>query len=811
MEKEYSQTQAKFSARVFVVLFSPLNSFIFKTSFIAMIIHALLIVIPQLIQERYKTAILYGGLIGVLLLLFASKRFIKEAAQAVAVLVNLALSLAVFIIMPESYTRAKKNAMFMRGWATASIHVILVNRFPKLLHKIIVTIIAYVIRFVIILGLDSGPVDVPMILRQLFIDMFLIYANYENDRKDREVFKRFYENREQLLKFKELMAHYFPQSILVINPTERKPLFFNKAFVNMFELPKIDASTSSQALLGNFSELSQAQIDGLRVDTASVREVGALEPFYQSTGGFLFLKEFIIEELKKGTFETKALTLSACFMSHKQQKSFEIVILKVKWDAEDGIALIFNDTTYQDNLTALKVANANKDQVIATVSHELRTPLNGIIGILQIAEKRIKDKEVKDLLSLCQDNAYLLLSLVNSILDLQQIKQGKLKLNPGKISVSKLLHDVTSLFQFQCQQKNLDLKIEIDPDVPSHIFTDGNRLKQILINLIGNALKFTMNGSITVGVIQHPTEADSLEFFVTDTGIGIKEEDQKKLFKMFGKLSDGASVNKEGVGLGLMISNILAEILGGNKNEIAINVTSDLNSGSKFSFRICKALSYPSNRQLVASSIDFQEKTSREKPLMTLFTETEGLEKEDYSLYFDEGPSSCEALEPKIPSGLDKRKKTLLSLNSTHKPSLIIPTKDDSQSPSLNQKGTVLVVDDNAFNLLIAENILKDLKYSTIKAQNGLEAINILINREIDFEYPKYILMDCQMPVMDGFETAQRLTAMMKKGEMKRIPIFALTANNSEEDIKRCYNSGMEKYLPKPLFPDLLAKALSGK
>ena len=269
---------------------------------------------------------------------------------------------------------------------------------------------------------------------------------------------------------------------------------------------------------------------------------------------------------------------------------FEVILTKIKWDKEDAVVVVLTDITYQENLIALKLSDDNKDKVIATVSHELRTPLNGIIGILEIVEKRVEDQSLMEYLGLCKDNAHLLLSLVNSLLDLQQIRQGKLKLNPMKVDIAKTLKDITQLFVFQCTHKNIYLKVKIDQNVPKTVYTDENRLKQIFINLIGNALKFTMTGGITVEVAQDPDEHQTLQLSVCDTGIGIKEEDQGKLFKMYGKLDDSKNVNKNGVGLGLTISDTLANILSGKERERGIEVTSIYGQGSRFWFRIIKDL-----------------------------------------------------------------------------------------------------------------------------------------------------------------------------------------------------------------------------
>ena len=238
----------------------------------------------------------------------------------------------------------------------------------------------------------------------------------------------------------------------------------------------------------------------------------------------------------------------------------------------------------------MKIADSNKAKVLASVSHELRTPLNAIIGRLGRCEAQIKDNpEVIEYLSLCRDNAHLLLRLANSLLDLQQLIHGKFKINPAKTEIRKILRDIAKLFKFQTAQKGIDLNLHIAERVPKFINTDEGRLKQILINLVANALKFTFTGSITLQVIEY---MEYLQISVIDTGAGIKDEEKYKLFTMFGKLGDQQEVNKNEIGLGLTIANALSLALSGRiddeDGQKSIEVESKVGKGSRFYFKILK-------------------------------------------------------------------------------------------------------------------------------------------------------------------------------------------------------------------------------
>mmetsp|Transcript_17334 Transcript_17334/g.15250 ORF Transcript_17334/g.15250 Transcript_17334/m.15250 type:complete len:174 (+) Transcript_17334:805-1326(+) len=173
----------------------------------------------------------------------------------------------------------------------------------------------------------------------------------------------------------------------------------------------------------------------------------------------------------------------------------------------------------------------------------------------------------------------MLLALVNSLLDLQQIKANKFKLQLSAVNIFDLLEEVKALFEYQCSKKNIQLDLNIDPDIPIMVVNDKNRLIQILINLVGNAEKFTTKGSITIGAERY--EPDKIKLFVQDTGTGIKQEDKKRLFSVFGKLEETESINKQGIGLGLTIcKHILEQIHPHNK----IDVDSTYGKGTTFSF-----------------------------------------------------------------------------------------------------------------------------------------------------------------------------------------------------------------------------------
>jgi len=251
------------------------------------------------------------------------------------------------------------------------------------------------------------------------------------------------------------------------------------------------------------------------------------------------------------------LVLPAVYRSSQDDSSpshYEIKIQSTAWDQVPAYAIIFNDVSEKQLVTALKMADQQKDRIIATVSHELRTPINGTLGLLDMISTRITDPISQTYINYCRSCNKLLLFLVNSILDLSQLSENKFRLMQTRFVLDELLDEVKSLYLYQCQQKSIEFWIEKEKSVPSEIYTDRHCLVQILINLLSNAIKFTFHGSVTLKTERNPEDPWRLKFRVIDTGLGIKEEDQVKLFQRFGKIPQAnANINTQGVGLGLAI------------------------------------------------------------------------------------------------------------------------------------------------------------------------------------------------------------------------------------------------------------------
>jgi|GEM_PF-2223188 len=356
-----------------------------------------------------------------------------------------------------------------------------------------------------------------------------------------------------------------------------------------------------------------------------------------------------------------------------------------------------------------------KSQFLANMSHEIRTPMSAIIGFSDLALLNELPTEMRTYLQDINTASNHLLTILNDILDISKLEAGQMTLQLGHFNLTDLRTTLHGLFVNVAQAKGLALIIEIDAKVPDTLIGDSVRLKQVLINLLGNAIKFTEQGSVTLTISLQQLDATEAQllFSVIDTGMGISSEQQDKLFQPFSQVDDGFSRNYEGTGLGLTISQNLVQLMGSS-----IKLDSHFGLGSCFSFELLL-------------------------PIVDLAT-----------------------IAPQL-------------------------TLTISQNPEPLSGVRILVAEDDAFNQKVINQVLKRYGASVILANNGLEALVALEQDEFDV-----VLMDLHMPSMNGYEAT---LAIRKQARYAKLPVITLSASVTDEDKRRCLDTGMNDFIAKPI------------
>ncbi|HRE80122.1 MAG TPA: response regulator [Opitutaceae bacterium] len=507
---------------------------------------------------------------------------------------------------------------------------------------------------------------------------------------------------------------------------------------------------------------------------------------------------------------------------------------------------------------AAEAAEHAKSTFLATMSHEIRTPMNGILGMSALLADASLSYEQREMVSIIRRSGENLLLIINDILDFSKIEAGKLRIDSLPFNLRDVIEETIALLAPQAERKKLELVCDIDAQVTTHLIGDAGRIQQVVTNLVGNALKFTDKGEVVIRVRQTHTVSDrvTVRLEVSDTGIGVPEDVQSRLFQPFTQADGSITRRFGGTGLGLAICRQLVELMGGR-----IEVTSHEGPGSTFWFELhlpqspfsppAPATEWPENLHalIVDDNPASREVLSRQLLRFGMSTDSVGNAEDAFALLSGSAaagrPYDLAFIDRYMP-GLDglglaraiREDATLVTtplillgapvpqawkeaLDAGFQTALIKPVREvpmirsvlqalgrhtstgttDPRSPNPVGRLRLLVADDNEVNQLVARKMLEQVGHQVEIAGNGRIALEALAHQTFDA-----VLMDCHMPELDGYETTKRIRSGEVPGINHRIPIIALTASAMPEDRHQCIAAGMDDYAAKPINRDALER-----
>lgn len=553
-------------------------------------------------------------------------------------------------------------------------------------------------------------------------------------------------------------------------------------------------------------------------------------------------------------------------------EKYIVPLLSYKDELKGILIIAFDITTQKEEKELLKVAKENAEKIaqmksnfLANMSHEIRTPMNGVLGFLQLLKETRTTREQAEFINDALKSSELLLQIINDILDFSKMEANKLNIDEIDFDLHVLIDDITIMAASMAQNKNLELNSLICSDIPQNVIGDPIRIKQVLTNIINNAIKFTTSGEVTICVsqIDESTEDCIINFDIKDTGIGIEKNKIDLIFEEFSQADTSTTRKFGGTGLGLAITKKLIQLLDGN-----INVESEVGKGTTFTvslplkkdknaiikppvllnnLQILAVDSNTTNLKIIdyylsrtncivfkASStddiikiisnknnnisvvlIDEKMEIIENEKISTLIRNNENFKNVpfiQFSALCHLADFSCctnKIFEECLTKPINKDDLISAIIRTLNKQGNV--TKTNSNNKHLTQKlfnpnSKILIVEDNEINLKLIKKILAQHGLTCDTASNGIDAVEAFKTNSYDL-----IFMDCQIPIMSGYEATIAIRAI--ENGVKRVPIIALTANVLADDKEKCFESGMDHYISKPInknqLLDILTKYLN--